>query len=59
MSINYNIAISANFLRMSNNQKVTPSYMGIKAGMDSVNREVIAQKVADLTKGTPKDLHEK
>ena len=40
-------------------QKVTPQYMAMKAGMDSVNKEVIAKKVAELTQGTPKDLHEK
>lgn len=40
-------------------QKVTPQYMALKAGMDSVNKEFIAKKVAELTAGTPKDLHEK
>lgn len=40
-------------------QKVTPQYMALKAGMDSVNKEAIAKKVAELTAGTPKDLHEK
>ena len=44
---------------MSENQKVVPQYMNVKAGMDSVNKEAIALKIAELTKGTPKDLHEK
>ena len=37
--------------------KVVPHYIGIKAGMSSVNAESIAKKVSELTKGTPKDLH--
>ena len=31
------------------NQKVTPQYMALKAGMDSIDKEAIARKVAELT----------
>jgi hypothetical protein len=39
--------------------KICSHYIAQKAGMSSVNSESIAKKVAEMTNGTPKDLHEK
>lgn len=44
---------------MDSPKKIIPQYMGAKAGMGSVNAETIAKVVAEMTNGTPKDLHEK
>jgi len=38
---------------------VLAPYISEKAGMATVDAESIAKKVAELTAGTPKDLHEK
>ena len=40
-------------------QKLVSHYMSEKAGMQKVDAKSIAEKVAQLTAGTPKDLHEK
>ena len=40
-------------------QKMVSNYMSEKAGMTEIDKEAIAKKVAELTAGTPKDLHEK
>ena len=40
-------------------QKVAPQYMAEKAGMASIDAKSSADKVAELTAGTAKDLHEK
>lgn len=42
---------------MDQQKKIIPQYINAKAGMNSVNAEIIAKKVAELTSGTPKDLH--
>ncbi len=44
---------------MDPQKKIIPQYISAKAGMGSVNAESIAKVVAELTSGTPKDLHEK
>jgi hypothetical protein len=44
---------------MDPQKKIIPQYINSKAGMSSVNAESIAKKVAELTSGTPKDLHER
>ncbi len=34
-------------------------YMAEKAGMADVDKSIIAEKIAKLTAGTPKSIHEK